>query len=131
MIVIEERMSPEFNKLNLQVGQFPLTLHHFTGPDRDDPHDHPFAFTTTVLRGGYVEQIWTRNFGRWAYITVERKPGKTHYVLATDIHKIVALLDKECVTSVEWHILGVARREPRFWRMPEGISRAWNEEYPS
>jgi hypothetical protein len=36
-----------------------IYLHHICRPDDDrDPHDHPWNFTTIVLRGGYVDERW-------------------------------------------------------------------------
>lgn len=124
-----ERMSEQFAKLHLDVGRFALTLHHFTGPDAGDPHDHPYPFTTTILAGGYVEEVWRRGKDGWESRRVHREPGTTHRVGARTIHRIVELPEGECVTAVVWHTEGVARREPRFYRLRGGVmqSRRWNE----
>jgi len=35
---------------------FSVRLHHWFGPDDDRaPHDHPWDFTTFVLKGGYTD----------------------------------------------------------------------------
>ncbi len=36
-----------------------IYLHHILRSDDDpDPHDHPFDFTSIILRGGYFDQEW-------------------------------------------------------------------------
>lgn len=124
-----ECMSEHFTKLNLEVGKFPITLHHFTGPDQGDPHDHPYAFTTTILAGGYIEEIWRRGDDGWTSRLVRREAGTSHRVGARCIHRIVELPQGECITSIVWHTEGVARRQPRFWRFRNGVmwSRRWDE----
>lgn len=43
-------------------GNFPFNvfLHKFLKSDPDDHHDHPWAYSTLILRGGYWE--WTPTF---------------------------------------------------------------------
>lgn len=113
-MITEERMSNEFVKFHLNIGKFPILLHHFTGALDLYPHDHPFPFTTTILAGGYVEEIWSEYGGVWRSRIVERLPGTSHRVEATDIHRIIALPHGECVTSVVWHD-DVPRKETLFW----------------
>jgi hypothetical protein len=124
-----ERMNERFAKLHLGVGKFAITLHHFTGPDVGDPHDHPYPFTTTILAGGYVEEVWRRGKDGWSSRLVHREVGSSHRVGASSIHRIVALPQGECVTSVVWHAEGARRREPRFYRLRRGVmqSRRWDE----
>ena len=124
-----ERMSGQFIKLHFEVGMHPVTLHHFTGPDAGDPHDHPYAFTTTILAGGYIEEVWRHGKGGWSSRLVHREPGSSHRVGARRIHRIVELPQGECVTSVVWHSDDVRRRQPRFWRYRNGVmwSRRWDE----
>lgn len=124
-----ECMSEQFTKLHLEVGRFPITLHHFTGPDAGDPHDHPYAFTTTILAGGYVEEVWHRGKEGWTMRRIHREVGTSHRVGARSIHRIVELPQGECVTSIVWHADGVRRRQPRFWRFRNGVmwSRRWDE----
>lgn len=132
-IITTERMSDQFTKLHLQVGKFPITLHHFTGPDVGDPHDHPFAFTTTILKGCYLEEIWSKRAnGVWFRRQVGRQEGTTHRVAQRCIHRIIALPMGECVTAVRWHDKWLPRREPRFYRLVEGVmqSRQWDEKWP-
>ncbi|MGI4779818.1 MAG: hypothetical protein ACRYGA_17155 [Janthinobacterium lividum] len=124
-----ERMSDHFTKLHFTVGEFPITLHRFTGPDGGDPHDHPHAFTTTILSGGYIEEVWRRGQEGWSSRLIHRQVGSTHRVGASCIHRIVELPHGECLTSVVWHAEGTKRREPRFYRLRHGVmqSRRWNE----
>ena len=128
-MIITDRMSDQFNKLHVSVGKFTLTLHHFTGPDVGDLHDHPYAFTTTILAGGYIEEVWRRGKDGWSSRLVHREVGSSHRVGARTIHRIVELPQGECVTSVVWHSEGVRRHEPRFYRLRRGVmqSRRWDE----
>lgn len=125
-MITSERMSEQFEKLHLQIGKFPITLHHFTGPDVGDPHDHPLPFVTTILRNPYVEEIWDRYDG--SIQVVIRHPGTSHRVAAGTIHRIISLPYGECITSVEWDER-FARQEPRFYRLINGVmqSRRWDE----
>jgi hypothetical protein len=109
-----ECMSEHFTKLHVEMGKFGVTLHHFTGPDLGDPHDHPYAFTTTILAGGYIEEVWCRGKDGWSPRFVHREPGTSHRVGARSIHRIVELPQGECVTAIVWHSEGVQRRQPRF-----------------
>jgi hypothetical protein len=119
-----EVMGDHFRKLHLQPGAGKhVTLHHFTGPDEGDPHDHPYSFTTLVLSGGYVEEVWTPKYGdgyrggpSWHKALHFRAPGESHTVRSTDVHRIVSLPAGECVTAVVWHDRAEERREVRYWR---------------
>lgn len=112
-----ERMSDQFTKVNFQIGKFSFALHHFTGPDIGHPHDHPFAFTTTILKGGYIEEVWKKNGNYWWSTMIHRKPGTSHRVEAGDIHKIISLPEGECVTSVEWEDFGEDRKDVYFYKL--------------
>jgi butyrate kinase len=54
-----------------------------------NPHDHPFAFETTILDGGYVEGVFTFDAHSWRGILLHRLPGSTYRVATTHIHRIV------------------------------------------
>jgi hypothetical protein len=70
----------------LRIVQTPwlgVYLHHIHRPDRDrDPHDHPWAFASLVLCGGYQETVWpdkrrhdrmfARIRGRFSLATLDR-----------------------------------------------------------
>jgi len=121
-----ERMSDAFTKYHLSDGR---ALHHFTQGEPDaEPHDHPWSFETTILAGGYVEEVFwlTDDDGRgWASAFVNRPDETKHRLLAEHIHRIVSLPEGECWTLVR---AGPVERETRFWRFGERVeSRAHNE----
>ncbi|RYE23832.1 MAG: hypothetical protein EOP45_06435 [Sphingobacteriaceae bacterium] len=123
----QQRMSKAFMKTHLLGMPFSAVIHRFRTVDEGDAHDHPFAFTSTILYGGYIEQIFfVTDQGVWDTKTVHRKPGDTFRVEATCIHKIIELPHGECYTI----ILPEAKvREVHFWRFDEqGAScRLWNK----
>jgi hypothetical protein len=51
--------SPYINRFRiLMTPWFSMYLHHIYTADLDrDLHDHPFNFTSTILRGGYIESV--------------------------------------------------------------------------
>lgn len=98
MQIRTEVMSPVMTKYHVGGLGFPLVFHHFTGPDEGDPHDHPFAFRSIILRGGYVETIYDQDNGING--PVERLPGDSFRVPATRVHKIVRLLEADCWTVI-------------------------------
>jgi hypothetical protein len=120
-----EVMSPFFRKIHLGDGR---ALHHFTAADEGDEfHDHPWSFTSEVLAGGYVEVVIDpANGGGW----FKRRPGTTHTVPATHIHRITRLLAPDCWTLVT---AGPVERDVRFYRLRDGQvqSRLWNEGWPA
>jgi len=127
-------MSANFSKFHLNADgeegwKIRPALHRFTGPDLGEPHDHPWGFTSHILSGGYIEEIYHRNSGGWWIERVERFPKTAHTVQATCIHRIIALLEPECWTLVM--ATGDKEREPRFWRFDgqHPKSRAWNETW--
>lgn len=118
-----EVMSPAFTKYHLSDGR---ALHHFTAGEPDaEPHDHPWNFETTILEGGYLEEVFV-TFGDlgWRIYLMGRYPGDTINLPAEHIHRIVSLPTGECWTIVR---AGPATRQVRFWRFPMPESRAWNE----
>lgn len=122
-----EKMSEEFTKYHLQGLPFGAVIHRFTAVDKGSPHDHPFAFTSFILSGGYVEKVFSvRDDGTWTTELVSRLPGTVHTVEAAHIHQIVELPVGECYTLI---IPQEKVREPRFWKFDEAgcESRAWFE----
>lgn len=122
-ILRAERMSPAFAKYHLDDGR---ALHRFTRPEPcATPHDHPWSFETTILAGGYVEEVFAvEPDGRWHSAPVDRAPGTTHRIDAAHIHRIVALPAGECWTLVR---AGPPERVTRFWRFGDDVRhRAWN-----
>lgn len=122
-IIRVERMSPAFVKFHLDDGR---VLHRFTRPEPDAcPHDHPWRFETTILSGGYVEEVFTfRPDGSWQCERIERPPGSHHHISADHIHRIVALPNGEAWTIVR---SGPSERKTLFWRFGHIVQRrAWN-----
>lgn len=122
-----EKMSEEFTKYHLHGLPFPAVLHHFTAPDKGGPHDHPFGFTSFVLKGGYLERVYhPRADGTWDSYVAERVVGTSHRVSATHIHEIIDLPEGGCWTLI---LPQAWEREWRFWRFDaQGwASRQWNE----
>lgn len=109
----EERMSDEFTKYHIDGLPFDAVLHKFTAPDIGGPHDHPFDFTTHIIKGGYIERIYLLKNGQ-VYITeVYRAEGEVIKNNAELIHEIIALPFGDCYTLIlpqEW------KREWGFWR---------------
>jgi hypothetical protein len=122
-IVRAERMSPAFIKYHLDDGR---ALHRFVRPEPDAaPHDHPWCFETTILSGGYVEEVFTLlPDGSWRSTFVERVPGSRHWIAGSHIHRIVHLPQGECWTIVR---AGPHERKTFFWRFGDTVRhRAWN-----
>ena len=131
-IMTTERMSNEFTKYHLnrygrQPWPFRPVIHHFTGPDVDGPHDHPWSFTSFILSGSYIEEVYILSEDRqtWTREVIERRAGSSHKVEATHIHRIIELPEGECWTMV---IAGPKERVPHFWKFSEGgiFVRPWN-----
>lgn len=123
-IVRVERMSRAFTKYHLDDGR---ALHRFTGEEPDAaPHDHPWPFETTIIDGGYVEEVFHVDpGGGWHSELVHRHPGTSYRVAADHIHRIVELPEDECWTLVS---SGPHERETRFWQFGDAVwSRAWHE----
>lgn len=91
-----------------------MVVHHFTAPDTGGPHDHPFRFTTHILKGGYIERVYSIHAdGSWTTEDVLRAPGTMHVVEADCIHELIELPQGECWTVM---IPEANIREWRFWR---------------
>lgn len=104
-----------------------IAIHHFTGL-APIPHDHPFGFRSTILKGSYIERVYHINpDGSFRTEDVHRQEGSSHYVPASCIHEIISLPDGDCWTLT---VLEPHQREWRFWDFREdGIySRQHNEE---
>ncbi len=63
-----------------------LCLHTFHRSDADVFHDHPFAFATLVLRGGYFDMT-PNGFGEWL------KPGAFRARTANHTHRVLLRAD--------------------------------------
>lgn len=135
-----EQMNPSFTKYHINPeGKLPIpirpVIHHFTAPDvGEEPHCHPFNFTSYVLYGGYWERIFYRGFNvgytgpyeTWDSYDTFRSPGTSHIVTAGTIHQLISLPKNECVTCI---IAGPKVKEPCFYRFENGKAfvRQWNE----
>lgn len=124
-VIREERMNDHFLKLHLDNGK---VRHLFTaadGPDAD-PHDHPWGFTSTIQRGGYVEEVFDLNNPSARPHVFERREGDTFRNGAGTIHRIVRLLSDECETEIE---PGPAERTPGFYQFRDGEvwHRLWHD----
>jgi hypothetical protein len=91
-------------------------LHHFTAPDAHGPHDHPWDFQSTIVKGWYIEEIYAAD----GSVTRElHRPGETFQVTAEHIHRIVKVPEEGCWTLV---VAEPARREPLWWAFDAGES---------
>ena len=99
-----ERVHPGLTKWHLnQAGQHPWpfrpVLHHFTTADVGEAfHDHPWHFTSIVLRGSYFEEearIWADG-SHSIFKPKLRRLGDRFEVQASHIHRIVELPEGDC-----------------------------------
>lgn len=79
---------------------FNIFLHKFLKSDPDDVHDHPWSYTTFILKGGYYE--WTPNFNDQGIKISEtqhwRGPGHFRRCSATSYHRIELKPGVDCWT---------------------------------
>lgn len=118
----QEIMGPHMTKIHVPgLG----VIHHFTDRDLGPHHSHPWPFRSTVLKGGYVEEVLHPD-GRTE--TVERKPGTMFEIAPDHIHRIIALPTGECWTCID--VLGPKVQEPGFyeWRGDGLWYRQWDED---
>ncbi len=120
-----EHMSPIFTKWHIPG---PGVLHRFTAPDEGPPHDHPWGFWSTIIVGGYVEEVFDPMTG--AATESVRRPGDRFYVPATHIHRIVDLLESDSLDGDCWTFIepGPHERTSGFWRWDDGRAffKPWN-----
>lgn len=57
-------------------------LHHMLRSDKDVPHDHPWANTSLIIGGRYVEQTLDGH-------NVVRRPGDIVHRAAADAHRLI------------------------------------------
>jgi hypothetical protein len=97
-------MLVRYRLLETPIGS--LNLHHFLRGDEDrDLHDHPFAFATLILSGGYVEQlprIGEPQSHPFRYVT--RRPGSILFRSATWIHRVDLIRDDA------WTLIAMSRK---------------------
>ena len=104
---------------------FNVFLHKFLKSDPDDVHDHPWPYSTLILRGGYWE--WVPQFNaegkRIGEIAHWRRPGHFRICSATSFHRIELDPSVECWTLF---MPGPQRREWGFLQRGQWIH---NSEY--
>ncbi len=105
----EQRLSNEFLKCHIRGLPFHAAFHHFTGVDQGPPHDHPCKHTITILKGGYIERVYTES---GESKLVQHNEGDTFIIEASHIHKIVELPFGECLTFV---VTGQIERDWKFY----------------
>ncbi|HEX7276291.1 MAG TPA: hypothetical protein VF244_02860 [Acidimicrobiales bacterium] len=99
----------------IQTPLFGVYLHRFDGPDpRATLHDHPWAFTSIVLRGGYVERRLNPLTMEVDENHVVRWVNRLH---AHDSHAIIRLL-----RVPTWTLMLVGRRV-RTWGYMECVDK--------
>ena len=104
---------------------FNVFLHKFLKSDPDDVHDHPWPYTTLILRGGYWEWVpqFTAEGKRIGEIAHWRRPGHFRTCSATSFHRIELDPAVECWTLF---MPGPQRREWGFLQRGQWIH---NSEY--
>lgn len=110
--------------------QFPFNVfvHKFLKSDPDDVHDHPWAYFTLILRGGYYE--WTPTFDQEGRQDGEiqhwRGPGHFRVCSADSYHRI------EVVPGVDCWTLFVPGPQKKPWGfLVDGDQWVANEQYLS
>ncbi|MFD2287905.1 hypothetical protein GJU39_06440 [Pedobacter petrophilus] len=126
--ITPEKLSRVFKKYHIEGLPFSASFNEFSAPDTGDPHDHPFDFITHILSGGYTERTYSiDDVGNINVKDIERKPGTSHFVKATDIHQIIHLPAGHCITLMmpqSGHV-----RATCFYRFLDGKAyrRLWNK----
>jgi hypothetical protein len=116
----------------VQTPWFGVYLHRMDGPDpRPTLHDHPWNFTSIILRGGYTEATSYRPFDvlvgpAWGHVHGSwetHRRGRLNRKAATDAHTITCL-----VRIPTWTLVFVGRRR-RVWGYidPDGTWTAFDE----
>ena len=131
-VVRAGRMSRAFVKYHLDDHR---VLHRFTRSEpHAHPHDHPWPFETTIVAGGYIEEVFELyTDGSWHSKLVSRPTGTVHLIEASHIHRLVALPEGECWTLVR---AGQQERQVRFWRFGDVVrfcpwnARRWSVYLP-
>lgn len=79
---------------------FAIKVHHIILPDGDRIlHDHPWAFATFILSGGYIEELpcGVAANGCWETLFKRRKRFSLHMLRANGLHRIHALVEEYTV----------------------------------
>ena len=104
---------------------FNVFLHKFLKSDPDDVHDHPWNYSTLILKGGYWE--WIPQFNslgkKIGEIAVWRGAGSFRSAKANSYHRI------ELDPSVECWTLFMPGRKRREWGFLVNNWWVWYEDY--
>lgn len=123
-----EKMNAVFMKHHLRGLPFDAVIHHFSEKDQNEHiHDHPFSFTTHILKGSYVERIYEiHEDGTYTSSIHHRNEGTAHFVSAHTIHEIIELPDGECFTLIRPNHY---EKDTCFYRFEDGkvFIRRWNQ----
>lgn len=103
----------------IQTPWFGVYLHHLNAPDSGAPHDHPWKFTSIVLRGGYTEEFYPFPHVARALVvpffrTQRWKVGSVHRMGTESAHRITDVQPG----TVSLLLVGKRRRTWGFF--PEG-----------
>lgn len=110
-VIYDTCASPFLVRLELlRLFGWSLKLHVFLRSDQDEElHDHPWAFWSLIIAGGYWEQTETR--------LIQRRCGSLAYRPATHKHRVILANDKwgpvPCATIV---LTRPGDREWGFWK---------------
>jgi len=79
---------------------FNVFLHKFLKSDPTDPHDHPWAYATLIIKGGYWEWIPQFNSAgeKVSEVPLWRGPGSFRISKADSFHRIEVEPNIECWT---------------------------------
>lgn len=123
-----EKMNAVFMKHHLKGLPFDAVIHHFSEKDENEHiHDHPFSFTTHILKGSYVEKIYEiHEDGTYTFSIHHRQEGSSHFVSAETIHEIISLPEGECFTLIRPY---ERFRDTYFYRFENDkvFIRRWNQ----
>lgn len=87
-----------------------LFLHVIHRQDDDrDPHDHPWNFTTLVLRRGYFDEQWVDCFGKVFVCYTKTKPLRIYRREAEHLHRVKGITPGRPVWTLVF--TGPKRRE--------------------
>lgn len=124
-----EIMSPAFEKWHIRgIGADNKAIHKFTAPDTGYAHNHPFSFTTHILEGSYVEEVYYYDTftKQYKHRTVWRHEGTSHKVFHDTIHRIIRLPQGSCTTICTY---GEWKEGSGFYKFEDGKAyyKDWNE----
>ena len=111
-----ESMNGHFDKLHIPgLG----VIHRFSNVDGPDAefHDHPWEFTSLILKGGYIEEIYDPETGQ---VQVFERRTRDFIGPHNPIHRVTHLLDcSMCWTLADY---GQFRgHEAEFFRLENGL----------